>query len=301
MVDPTIEDPREVEKEMDKCQVITLGDIYRALKAHPEWALELRRVLLSADLLELPARLEEFAKHVDKKFEQVDKRFDQVDQRFEQVDKRFDQVDQRFDQVDQRFDQVDQRFEQVDKRFDQVDQRFEQVDQRFEQVDKRFERVEERLDRLEKDVEQLKKDVAQLKIDVAELKGDNFERRIRERAHAYFGRFFLRVKVIPGEVWLEVLDEAVSKGIITWEERDYALDLDVLIRCRKKDEPRELLLVVEASVSAYETDAERAMKRAEIFSKVFQMETIPVVIAKEIPKDLEEKFPLVVFITTASK
>ena len=259
MVDPTIEDPREVEKEMDKCQVITLGDIYRALKAHPEWALELRRVLLSADLLELPARLEEFAKHVDKKFEQVD------------------------------------------KRFDQVDQRFEQVDQRFEQVDKRFERVEERLDRLEKDVEQLKKDVAQLKIDVAELKGDNFERRIRERAHAYFGRFFLRVKVIPGEVWLEVLDEAVSKGIITWEERDYALDLDVLIRCRKKDEPRELLLVVEASVSAYETDAERAMKRAEIFSKVFQMETIPVVIAKEIPKDLEEKFPLVVFITTASK
>ncbi len=124
-----------------------------------------------------------------------------------------------------------------------------------------------------------------------------FERKVRERAHAYFGRFFLKVKVIPGEAWLEVLDEAVSQGVITWEERNYALDLDMLIRCRKKEEPRELLLAVEASVSAYEKDAERALKRAEIFSKAYKMETIPVVIAQEISSELEEKFPLVVFIT----
>ncbi len=240
-----IEDPREIEKEMDQTSVISLGDIYRALKAHPQWALELRRVLLSADLLELPARFEEFAK--------------------------------------------------------EVKEQFKKIDERFEQVDKRFEQVEERLDRLEKDVEELKRDVAQLKIDVADLKGDNFERKVRERAHAYFGRFFLKVKVIPGETWLEVLDEAVSQGIITWEERNYALDLDVLIRCRKKEEPRELLLAVEASVSAYEKDAERALKRAEIFSKVFQMETIPVVIAQEIPSEFEKKFSLVVFINVSKR
>ncbi len=71
----------------------------------------------------------------------------------------------------------------------------------------------------------------------------------------------------------------------------------MLIRCRKKEEPRELLLAVEASVSAYEKDAERALKRAEIFSKAYKMETIPVVIAQEISSELEEKFPLVVFIT----
>ncbi len=254
-----IEDPREIEKEMDQTSVISLGDIYRALKAHPQWALELRRVLLSADLLELPARFEEFAKEVKEQFKKIDERFEQVDKRFEQVDKR------------------------------------------FEQVDKRFEQVEERLDRLEKDVEELKRDVAQLKIDVADLKGDNFERKVRERAHAYFGRFFLKVKVIPGETWLEVLDEAVSQGIITWEERNYALDLDVLIRCRKKEEPRELLLAVEASVSAYEKDAERALKRAEIFSKVFQMETIPVVIAQEIPSEFEKKFSMVVFINVSKR
>ncbi len=32
-----------------------------------------------------------------------------------------------------------------------------------------------------------------------------FERKVRERAHAYFGRFFLKVKVIPGRPGLRSL------------------------------------------------------------------------------------------------
>lgn len=52
--------PEEVEKEMETWRVITLADIYRALRAHPEWAQELRKVILTEELLNLPLVFKKF-------------------------------------------------------------------------------------------------------------------------------------------------------------------------------------------------------------------------------------------------
>lgn len=53
-------------------------------------------------------RLDDFAKHVDRRFDQVDKRFDKferdVDRRFDKVDKRFDKVDGELHRVNDRLD-----------------------------------------------------------------------------------------------------------------------------------------------------------------------------------------------------
>lgn len=44
----------EIEKEAQKYPVLTFADILRALKEHPDWLEELRKIILTADLIELP-------------------------------------------------------------------------------------------------------------------------------------------------------------------------------------------------------------------------------------------------------
>ncbi|MDW8135258.1 MAG: hypothetical protein RMI74_00515 [Thermodesulfobacterium sp.] len=212
-------------------------DLVRALKENPEWLEELRKLILTHDLLELPKKFEEF-----------------------------------------------------------LEKEFRPLKSDVETLKKDVETLKSDVETLKKDVEILKRDVGVLKVDVANLKGDNFERKVRERAPAFFGKHFKKVKVIPIEEWADKLDETQEAGIISSEERKEALNLDLLIRCKRWEDTEEILLAVEASYTADDKDAVRALKRAEIFFKVYQIKTIPVVIAKELSPVLEEKYPEVLFI-----
>jgi polyhydroxyalkanoate synthesis regulator phasin len=55
----------EILQEMEPQKIITLADIYRALKKHPEWLQEIRRLILTEELMELPRKFDEF---VEKEF-----------------------------------------------------------------------------------------------------------------------------------------------------------------------------------------------------------------------------------------
>lgn len=67
-------------------------------------------------------RLDDFARHVDKRFDEVDHRFDEVDHRFDEVDRRFGEVDRRFGEVNGRLDRLEDRveagFAKLDTRID---------------------------------------------------------------------------------------------------------------------------------------------------------------------------------------
>lgn len=49
------------------------------------------------------------------------------------------------------------------------------------------------------------------------LKGDNLE-KILEKAPAYFGRYFRKVKVIDISEWVKKLEEAKERGKVVAEE-----------------------------------------------------------------------------------
>ncbi len=223
-------------------QIRNFYDLLQALREHPEWLEELRTLILTADLIELPKKFDRFVK---------------------------------------------ERFEPLEEKVAKIQEDVEVVKQTTAQTEKRVEV-------LEKDVAWLKKEVKSLKVDVAFLKGDNLERKVREKAPAYFGRFFRRIKVIDIQQWAEKLDDAEEQGLITPEEREQALNLDILLRAKK--EGRDLLLAVEVSYTVEEKDAVRALERANIFYKLYQIETIPVVVGVEIPPELEEKHKEVLFI-----
>ena len=81
-------------------------EFLRLLEQDADFRTEVRRQLLTAELIELPERLAAFAARVDQRFEAVDARFDGIDQRFEAVDARFDGIDHRFDRMDTRLQAI---------------------------------------------------------------------------------------------------------------------------------------------------------------------------------------------------
>ncbi len=195
-------------------EVRTFQDVLRILRQRPEWLEELRRLILTEELLRLP--------------------------------------------------------------------------QRFEQMEKRFGRMEKRVDKMERDIEVLKQDVAVLKQDVAALKGSDFERTIRERAPAYLGRLIRRCRTVSFEALAEWLEDAVDRGLISEEEKNDALLVDLVARGRVRS-GREVVLAVEASVKVDVEDVERASKRAEVLRRGLEAEVIGVVIGRERTERAEEK------------
>ncbi len=237
-------------------QIRNFYDLLQALREHPEWLEELRTFILTADLIELPKKFDKFVK--------------------------------------ERFEPLEKKVAKIQEDVEAVKQTTVGTERKVEALEQDMGVVKQKVEVLEKDVAWLKKEVKSLKVDVAFLKGDNLERKVREKAPAYFGRFFRKIKVIDIQQWAEKLDDAEEQGLITPEEREQALNLDILLRAKK--EGRDLLLAVEVSYTVEEKDAVRALERANTFYKLYQIETIPIVVGVEIPPELEEKHKEVLFI-----
>lgn len=81
---------------------------------------EVRRRLLTAELLELPERFAAFAARVDGFIDAQQTVNTRVDERLDGIDKRFDGIDRRFDSIDRRFDRIDKRFDGIDKKMQNI-------------------------------------------------------------------------------------------------------------------------------------------------------------------------------------
>ncbi|MFN8489835.1 MAG: hypothetical protein U0350_19775 [Caldilineaceae bacterium] len=75
-------------------------DLVELLEKEPAWRAEVRRLVLTEDILGLPQALRNLAETVDRFAENTNKRFEQVDSDIQSLSTK---MDQRFEQVDQQF------------------------------------------------------------------------------------------------------------------------------------------------------------------------------------------------------
>jgi len=284
--------------------LLDFHQLLRALEEHPEWRAELRRLVLSDELLSLPEivrdladaqrrteqRLEELIQRVDQLTQQVDQLTQQVDQltqRLDQLTQRVNQLTQQVDQLTQRLDQLTQRVDQLTQRVDQLTQRLDQLTQRVDQLTQRVDQLAEAQRRTEEALAQLTRRVEGLTDQVGELRGEAVERRYRERAHAYFGRILRRLRVLPPQELADLLDDAMDAGRLSLEERDALLWADVIAEGRSPTGER-VALVVEASATVSQRDVTRAVARAASFAKVTGLPTWAVVAGESIAPGVQE-------------
>lgn len=64
---------KDIEKEMENWKILTFADILRALKAHPDWLEEIRKVILTTELLELPRKFDQLAREFEDLKVKIDK------------------------------------------------------------------------------------------------------------------------------------------------------------------------------------------------------------------------------------
>ncbi len=220
----------ETMEEMKKAKIKSFWDLLSILKEHPDWLEELRKLVLTDELMQLPKKFDEFVK----------------------------------------------RYEKF------IEEEFKPLKATVEKQGKDIEVLKSDVAVLKEDVAVLKKDVGFLKTDVGDLKGDNFERKVRERAPSYFGKLILKCKLIDTIELANVCDDALESGIITDDERDDALLCDVVVSgVLRHNKEKEVLLVAEVSVVVDKVDVKRASRRARIIEKCFNIPAIPVAIGKE--------------------
>ncbi|MEJ5300531.1 MAG: hypothetical protein WHS38_06030 [Thermodesulforhabdaceae bacterium] len=226
----------EILKEMEKYPVLTFADIIRALRAHPDWLEELRKLILTEELLALPKKFDELLKRVDR-----------------------------------------------------IERDVEELKQDVAILKQDVAILKQDVAILKQDVAILKQDVAYLKGEFGRFKGKDFERTIRERYYAYFGKLLRKTRLIPIEELLPRIDELEESGIITEEERLSVLQVDIVLRGEIKSTKKRVVLAVEVSYSLFENDLDRATERASILAHVLGEEVIPCVVAVEVKEDVEKK------------
>jgi DNA-binding transcriptional MerR regulator len=212
-------------------------DLIQLLEQQPSWRAELRRWVLTEDILALPQTVQELAEAQRR----TEASLSQLTERMGQLAERMDQLTERMDQLAERMDQLAEHMDQLTRRMDQV-------------IDGQ----------------------RQMETDLGRLKGSDLERRYRERAPAYFSRLIRRSHTLSSDELVVLIEEALAQGQLSEDEADDLYQTDVIVRGQHRDEGTALYLVVEVSWGVGISDVQRASERARLFAKL-GTPTLPVV------------------------
>ena len=94
----------------------TIEDLARILRDQPTWAEALRALLLSQDLLDLPARFDSFVEAQQETNRLTALRLDGIDAQLNSLDGKMGNLDGRMDSLDGRMDSLDRKTDSLDGR-----------------------------------------------------------------------------------------------------------------------------------------------------------------------------------------
>jgi hypothetical protein len=229
-----------------------LQDFLRLLREQPEWLDEVRRVVLTDELLALPRELAEAQLRTDARFAELAEAIQRLGLRFEEAQRRNEeQLAELRRQTDARFAELAEaqrrNEEQLAELRCQTDARFAELAEAIRQLTLRFEEAQQRNEDW-----------------FADIRGELLEIRYRNRIGAIFGGRLCKPRVVDGgDVWDMFrgrLDEAEIRRIV-------AADLIVRGGLLPAQGEGELWLVVEVSGVVDRNDVARAAERAALLRK----------------------------------
>ena len=269
-------DQQNLEEEMKKHPVLTFADIIRALKEHPEWLEELRKIILTTELIELPRKFEELLGNVKK----LDKKVDRIEQDVAVLK-------QDVTILKQDVSVLKQDVAILKQDVDILKQDVAILKQDVAVLKQDVAILKQEVAMLKQEVTILKQDVAYLKGEFGRFKGREFERTIREKYYAYFGKLLRKSKLVNFEEILSLLESAEDKNLITEEQKLSVLQLDLLVSGELKPTKKKVFLAVEVSYSLHEENIERSVERANILAHLLKKEVIPVLVSVEVKREVE--------------
>jgi hypothetical protein len=251
-----------------------LNDLLRILREQPEWLAEVRRVVLTDELLKLPdlvRELVEAQRRTDERLAEFQQRIERQIAEFQQrIERQMAEFQQRIERQMAEFQQrIEQQMAEFQQRIERQMAEFQQrTDQRFAELAEAQRRTDERLAEFQQRTEE----------QIGELKGTLLEMDYRAKVGAIFGSRLKKPKVVDaGDMWdvlRDRLDEEEIRQIV-------ALDLIVRGRLLPPQGEGELWLAVEVSYIVDQNDVMRAAARAALLRKA-GLPAIPVAAGKRL-------------------
>ncbi len=223
----------KIDIAMKEYKISTFAELMQALRENPEWLRQLRRMILTQELLRLPSEFGRFRRRADERFDAIEKEFEDFRHR-----------------VEERFDTLEKQLQGLKEEEDGVKQKLER--------------------------------------DVGVLKGIYLEMKVKENVLSFFSEHLLSARVIDQEEANKALSLAMENGIISKEEREDVLRLDLIVEGTLLSTKEPVLVAVEVSYTISEHDVQRAVRRAEILKKVMGRKVLPAVVGCRIAEGTEK-------------
>jgi hypothetical protein len=256
--------------------VADFHDLVRLLEEHPDWRTELRRVLLSQDLLDLPRIVQELAiaqRHTEEAITRLTERMEQgfAEGVAERHEMRQD-LTQLTARVEQGFDEAVADRQRIRER----------VEQGFDEAVADRQRIRERV---EQGFAEAALERREMRQDIGQLKGMGHEQFYRERAAAIFGRLLSQGRDATNQV-ADQLQEARRTGLISDREYQEVLAADLLWGGQIREGRQAIVSVLEASWTVETADVRRAASRAAMLRRA-GFKALPVAAGQEWPPDVQ--------------
>ena len=250
-----------------------ITDLLRILRENPEWLDQVRNVVLTQEILELPATLAALTQEV--------REFIAEQRAINQEQKRTN---------------------------DAIFARLDRIEADVAEAKTDIKELKSDMAEAKADIKELKSDMAEAKTDIKELKttvsslvtttnrldskvgqllGADAERKVHANIHGFLRRHDRSLHHIGilksinhsfDEALLEEIAEAFAAGLITEQEEDSVQLLDLIVRARSRGSNQAIYHVIEVSVVVDEHDVQRAVDRADILSRATNTKTVPVTV-----------------------
>lgn len=237
-------------------------DLLRLLDEHPEWQAELRRRLLTDELLELPALLRRIAEGQAR----TDEQLAILTARVGTLTERLEALTARVDSIAERLDTLTDRVDSLTARLDALTVQVEKLTLALMETNATVMAQGARLDAA-----------------IGELAEARYERR----AGAYFGHLARRIRVVDSSTLADLLEDAVEEGRIARGDRQDVMRSDLVLTGRRREDGADLYFAVEVSVGIGVDAVRRAADRAAVLARL-GLPAIPVVAGERIDPEPAE-------------
>ena len=270
-------------------------DLVRILEEHPQWRAELRRLVLTEELLHLPEELAAFRAETERRLARLEEvligltaRVDSLAARMDELAEAQRRTEERLEALTARVDELAEAQRRTEERLEALTARVDELAEAQRRTEERLEALTARVDALTARVDKLAQVQEGMLVDLGRLKGRDKEREFREKAPAYFGRYLSGLRVFSAAELAQMLEPALEQGLLTLEEYLQVLEADLVACGKRRASGEEVYLVAEVSWGIGLRDLERAVLRAGYLARTGR-QVLPAIGGEEVLAHVEKE------------
>ena len=227
-------------------------DLIRILAERPEWRAELRRHVLTDELVELPALVKQLAEAQSR-----------TEARVGELIEAQARAESRLERVEAAIEALTEAQARTEARVGELTEAQARTEEALRDLVEWHSRVEDRL---------------------GDLDGRMLELDFARKGTAYLSPIARRLRVVEFGSLADLLDEAIDEGRMSEADRNAIMRSDIVLSGRRRQDGQEVYLVVEISGGIRPHDVERAVERAALLETLGRP-VLPVVAGRRIHED----------------